>query len=80
MTKQAIKWWKSFSFWDKIRMAIGLLGVGSEFTLFLVESYPHWKVIAAILTGVSIVITFFFKDEDKNGVVDAFEENGSKKQ
>lgn len=71
MTKISI--FKKFSFWDKIRMILGAIGIGGEITLFLVESYPKWKVVAALATIVSIGITYLFKDEDKDDVVDLFQ-------
>lgn len=71
MTKISI--FKKFSFWDKIRMILGAIGIGGEITLFLVESYPKWKVVAALATIVSISITYLFKDEDKDDVVDLFQ-------
>jgi hypothetical protein len=72
MTK-VTKWWIQFSFWDKIRLTLGGFGIGGEITLFLVDSHPDFKKWAAIITFVSIIITYFFKDENKNGIVDLFE-------
>lgn len=71
--KKAMKIWKKFSFWNRIRMTIGAFGVGGELTLFLVDSYPEWKIIAAAATALSIALTYLFRDEDKNGIVDIFE-------
>lgn len=73
MTKRIKGWWKTFSFWDKIRMILGSVGIGGEITLFLVEAYPEWKIVAAISTIISIFITYFFKDSDNDGVVDILE-------
>lgn len=65
--------WRKFSFWDKTRMLLGSLGIGSEVTLYLTDSYPKWKVVAAVATLFSIFITYFFKDQNGNGEVDIFE-------
>jgi hypothetical protein len=73
MKKKITKLWYKFSFWDKIRLTLGAIGIGGEVTLFIVESFPQWRILAAIATIISIVITYFFKDENKNGVVDTFE-------
>lgn len=73
MTKQVIKWWQKFSFWDKIRMMLVSIGIGGEITLYFAESFPKWKIIAGIATVLSLGITYFFKDENKNGEVDIFE-------
>lgn len=72
MTK-VIKWWIQFSFWDKFRMFLGAIGIGGEVTLFIADSYHWWKVVAAVATALSIWLTFFNKDENKNGIVDWFE-------
>lgn len=72
MTK-VVKVWRQFSFWNKIRMTLGAIGIGGEITLYIGDSYDHWKIVAAVATGACILITYFFKDENKNGIVDAFE-------
>jgi hypothetical protein len=72
MTK-AVKWWKAFSFWDKVRVFLGAIGIGGEITIYVSDVWVWWRAIAAIATGLSIWLTFFIKDENKNGVVDAFE-------
>lgn len=63
-----------FSFWDKIRLILLALGVGGEITLHLQESITEWKVIAGIATFISLVITYFFRDDNKNDIIDLFEE------
>lgn len=73
------KWWKRFSFWDKVRMILASLGAGGELTLFLVDSYPEWKLVAGGATFVTIILTYGFRDENKNGIVDLFEKKINKK-
>lgn len=73
MKKQTISLWKSVNFWDKIRLLLGTIGIGGEVTLFIVESYPKWKVVAAASTVASIAITYIFKDNNKNGIIDIVE-------
>lgn len=73
MTKKINGWWKQFSFWDRVRMALGSIGIGGEITLYFADSHPKWKIVAGVATGVMLLITYFFKDENKNGIVDIFE-------
>jgi len=73
MTKQIISWWKRFSFWDRIRLLLGSIGVGSEITLYFADSFPVWKGIAGVATIVAIAITYLFKDINKNNIIDIFE-------
>ena len=73
MTKEMVKWWQRFSFWDKLRLLLGSIGVGSEITLYFADSFPLWKGIAGAATVIAICITYFFKDENKNNKVDIFE-------
>jgi hypothetical protein len=72
MTKKIAKW-KTFSFWDKIRMTLSAVCIGGDVTLFIVDSHPEFKIYAAIATGISILITVVFKDENKNNIPDIFE-------
>lgn len=65
---------QKFSFWDKIRLILLSLGVGGEITLHLGEAIPEWKVVAGIATFIALIITYFFKDDNKNDIVDAFED------
>lgn len=73
MTKQIISWWKRFSFWDKVRLLLGSLGIGSEITLFAAESIPQWKIVALVATVIAVLLTYLSKDENKNNIVDIFE-------
>lgn len=67
------KFWKKFSFWTKIRLFLGSVGVTGEITLFLIDTYPVWKIVAAIATGAAILITYVFTDSNNNDIVDTFE-------
>lgn len=73
MTKKVVNFWKQFSFWDKIRLTLGSIGVGGEVTMYFADTYVHWKLIAGGATIISIIVTYFFKDENKNNIVDLFE-------
>lgn len=69
------KFIKRFSFWTKIRMLLGLLGIGGEITLYISESIPQWHIVAGIATLISVIITYFFTDSNNNDVVDILEKN-----
>jgi len=62
-----------FSFWDKIRLILLSLGIGGEITLHLQDSITEWKVVAGIATFIAMIITYLFRDDDRNDVVDIFE-------
>jgi len=72
MTK-VVRFWKRFSFWNKIRLTLGALGVKSEIILFVADSHPTWKIVAGIATFLTIAITYFIKDDNKNNIVDILE-------
>lgn len=72
MTK-LVKTWQKFSFWNKIRLTLGAVGIGGEVTLYLGESYPHWKILAGAATIACIIITYGFKDDNNNNIVDFLE-------
>lgn len=73
MTKKVLRWWKRQSFWNKLQGTLLSLGVGSEITLFISESHPKWKGIAAVATISAMVITKIFEDKNNNNVSDIFE-------
>lgn len=73
MTKKVRTWWRTVTFWNKIKLTLISLGVGSEVTLFVADSSPGWKVFAVVCTAIAIIITNFFNDSDNNGQVDILE-------
>lgn len=77
MTKM-IKTWQKFSFWNKIRLTLGAIGIGGEITLYIQDSYPEWKIVAGCATLGGILITYIFKDDNQNNVADIFESNKNK--
>lgn len=78
MTKNINKWWKKVSFWNKLRGIMGLLGIGSEITLYIGDAYSGWMIVAAIATFISVGITFIVEDANKNGIIDFFEDGNKK--
>lgn len=69
------KWWKKICFWMKIKATLASIGVGSEITLFIMDSHSGWKIAAAIATVLSILITNLIEDKNNNGIVDLFEDD-----
>lgn len=67
------KWWKKMYFWTKLRATIASVGIGSEITLFMIDSNPTWKIVAVVSTIVGILITTWIEDKDNDGVVDIFQ-------
>lgn len=76
MTK-ITKWWQRMSFWNKLKLTIGGLGVGSELALIIGDSAHEWKVWAAVATIISVVITIWFEDKDNDGNVDILQNKPS---
>lgn len=74
MTKKVISFWKSMSFWTKVQGFSALFGIGSELTLFMMESHPGWKTAAAVATIVGLALKYFIEDKDNNGEVDLFQD------
>lgn len=72
MTK-VVKWFKRVSFWQKLKATIAGLGISSEITLYMMDSHPAWKVVAAISSVVGMLITTWVEDKDNDGVVDIFQ-------
>lgn len=72
MTK-IIHAWMRVGFWMKIKAIIAALGIGGEITLFIIESHPGWKIVAAIATMFGIFISILIEDKDNNGIADIFQ-------
>lgn len=68
-----IKFWHSISFWLKLKLILGGLGIGSEITLFMTEAAQGWKWLAGIATIIAFLITHLIEDKDNNGLADIFE-------
>ena len=75
MTK-IITWWKRVSFWNKVRLYLTAIGIGSEATMFWLEMWEGWKWVAGIATLIVIGITHVIEDNNKNGIADIFEDDG----
>lgn len=76
MTNKVFRWWKKQSFWNKLQGTLASLGIGSEATLFIIDSHPKWKVFALICTILAMVIAKIFEDKNNNNISDIFEKEG----
>lgn len=61
------------TFWNKLKGILLSLGIGSEITLFIGESHEKWKLFAAVMTFLGIIITQLIQDNNNNGKPDIFE-------
>lgn len=74
MIKTVNSWWRKISFWNKIRLMIGALGVGGEITLYLGNAYVGWNIVAGLATFIGLGLTLFVTDANNDGIVDGLEE------
>jgi len=70
---RAVKWWKRFSFYNKLKMIFGAFGVGGEITNVIAESVPKWHIVTIVATLLAIGITHIIQDNDGNDIVDLFQ-------
>lgn len=68
-----VKWFKTVCFWKKLKGTIAGLGIGSEITLYMMDSHPTWKIVAAISSVVGMLITTWIEDTNNDGIVDLFQ-------
>jgi hypothetical protein len=66
-------YFKTISFWNKLNHSIQLFGTGSQVALVAAEASHVWNYIAAAATTTAMLLTIWAADENKNGLVDAFE-------
>lgn len=74
MTK-VISWWKTITFWNKLRSVLTAFGVGGEVALIVGESSHSYKYIVGGATLIMILITHLIEDKNANGIADIFEKN-----
>jgi len=68
-----LTYFKTISFWNKLNHSVQLFGTGSQVALVAAEASPIWNYIAAGATTTAMLLTIWAADENKNGIVDAFE-------
>ena len=73
MTKPIRAWWRTVTFWNKIRLTIAGFGVSGEVGIHLVGLGNNARIIGIACTAIAFIITYLFKDEDNNGQVDILE-------
>ena len=67
------KWFKSFSWWMKLKITIGLFGAGGEITMIVNDALPEWHAVTIAASILAIAITHLIQDKDNNNVVDLFQ-------
>jgi hypothetical protein len=72
------KYWKTVSFWTKIKMLVAACGAGGELTLVLQQVDAKWHVLTIVATVISLFLTQFIEDKDNDGNVDALQGNKRK--
>lgn len=73
MTKKIIRWYKKMTFWNFVLKVIAPIATGGELAVYFAEGHPSFYWIIGIAAGITIYIKAFFKDDNKNGIVDLFE-------
>lgn len=72
MTK-VVKWWKRYSVYQKIKIALIPLAVGGEVVVYFGDVHGGWFFVPPIAAYVVYLISNLIKDENKNNIVDDFE-------
>ena len=67
------KFFEKFSFWTKLKLFLGSIGIGSEVALYIVDSNPVFKYVIGGATVIALAITHFVQDKNNNNIVDNFE-------
>jgi hypothetical protein len=69
-----VKWWKRFSFWTKVKLALIPLSLGEVLAVHLTESNKLFYLIPPVVYFVIYIIDNFIKDENHDGIVDGLED------
>ena len=69
-----MSYWKKTSFWGKIRDTVQILGTSTQLTLIFNDAQHIYNVIVAATQLLSLLLPVWFTDEDRDGNVDAFQE------
>jgi len=73
MTKPIRTWWRTVTFWNKVRFIIAGFGVSGEAGMHIFNLGGNARIIGIACTALAFIITYLFKDEDNNGQVDILE-------
>lgn len=70
MTKQVVKWFKRFSFWNKIRLFLIPISMGGALTIYLEDANKGFYLTPLVAYAIIHIIETFIKDEDGDGEID----------
>jgi hypothetical protein len=77
-----INWWKRFSFWTKVKLALIPLAFGGEVAVYTAEKWAtteaasgFWYLVPPLASYAIYLLTNLVKDDNKDGVVDGLEDN-----
>ena len=75
MTK-VIKWYKKYNTWNTVLMVLTPISGGEIIAFFSHVEIPVWAhAIVGVCAGLVLYMKMFMKDENNNGIIDAFEKN-----
>lgn len=81
MAKRKIKWWKRFSFWTGVKLALIPLALGGEMAVYTAEKWATeeaahgiWYIVPPIASYALYLLTNLVKDENKDNIVDGLED------
>lgn len=69
---------RRMDFWNKVRATLLLVGIGSEVTLFVLDSSTFWKWFAAGATFIAMALAIWIEDKDNDGYVDLLQKKKTK--
>jgi len=71
-----VKWYQKVNSWNKVIMYISPLAGGEVLAFFANVDLPKWVHVAVgVITAFVFYLKMFNKDENKNGIVDHYEDN-----
>lgn len=65
---------KKMSFWNKVRMFLGLFGPGTEMFLIVKDVNENFQIAICIFGLIGYAISIFMEDKDGNDIVDLLED------
>jgi hypothetical protein len=72
MTK-IVKWYKRMNVWNYVLFIIAPLTTGGEIAVYFADGNHVWYWVIGIAGAVTTYIKMVFRDEDGDGIVDAFQ-------
>lgn len=67
------KFWIKTLFWDRVRNSLAIFGTPGGAIAAYIETNPFWLFLSVICAVLIALIAIWMTDNDKNGIVDLFE-------